>query len=291
MYGRALAWCRSGRVAEGGRGGGPTGVIAGARPPPAGGIPPGRLGFSCPAGGWSGLPARPARHEAPEPHPAPAHRSPLAAVLGRSHPTASSSASPAGVQRSLRFPTEWARDTLRWIGRLPSGGTFNVGQNYGMNDYLRMAHPGQAVAATSGGFNGWAGANPGLMGAWYSGANPDFLQPGPAEVVLLYEQAQFANGGNNRNGSPFFNSGASATPPLCVGMPQNYHAGRSNFLYCDGHVNSMVPGTTRAGADRPAFQSFNSNCPTPAAVLATGQYTGSAPVMQWNPQMAGMVYP
>jgi prepilin-type N-terminal cleavage/methylation domain-containing protein/prepilin-type processing-associated H-X9-DG protein len=150
---------------------------------------------------------------------------------------------------------------------------YSPGQNYVMNDYLRGCHPGEARYSLR---DSVCGA------AWADGINPDLMPNPPAQVILLYESAQHATFHNvNRNGSPFFNTGPSATLPLCMGMPQNYHGRKSDFLFCDTHVKNLTPGATWAGADQPAFVSFNANCATLAAVLALGDYNGGGTLSMW----------
>ena len=123
---------------------------------------------------------------------------------------------------------------------IPGASGFNVGQNYIMNDYARMWHPGQAVTA--------AGNLPaGSPTTYYTGINKDFATT-PAEFIMMFEGVQFANGGINRNGSVYFNSGASSgrygATGLPVGAPEEYHAGMSTFLFADGHVKTMRPTST-----------------------------------------------
>ena len=137
------------------------------------------------------------------------------------------------------------------------GGQFDVGQNYVMNDYIRQAHPGQAVTARG-------NAPSSYFPAFYTGANPDFVSPGPAEVILLFEVVQSANGGNNRNGSVFFSSttlsgsgsryGSAGLP---IGAPEEYHAGKSTFLFCDGHAKTLSPTLTWSGVHQAALVQFN----------------------------------
>jgi len=161
---------------------------------------------------------------------------------------------------------------------------YSPGQNYVMNDYLRGCHPGEARYNQRDTVCGYR---------WAEGVNPDTMQVPPAQVILLYEGAQNATYHNvNRNGSPFFNTGPSATPPLCTGHPQNYHARKSNFLFCDTHVKPITPGATWEARDQDAFVAMNSNCATLSAVIATGDYTGGAPQSLWNPGFAwGAGYP
>ncbi len=136
-------------------------------------------------------------------------------------------------------------------------GQFDVGQNFVMNDYLRAVHPGQAVTA--------AGNVPAsYFPFWYLGANPDLVEPGPAQVILLYECVQSATGGNNRNGSIFFSSATLGGQPsrygstgLPIGAPEEYHAEKSTFLFCDGHVKTMNPTQTWNAAHQAAVVRFN----------------------------------
>jgi len=161
---------------------------------------------------------------------------------------------------------------------------YSPGQNYVMNDYLRGCHPGEARY----------GSRDAVCGrAWGDGINPDLMGNPPSQVILLYESAQHPTYHNvNRNGSPFFSGNvASATPPLCQGMPQNYHGRKSDFLFCDTHVKNLTPSSTWASADQAAFVTFNKSCPTLAQVLALGEYTGGGPTSMWNPGMASVTYP
>ncbi len=160
---------------------------------------------------------------------------------------------------------------------------YSPGQNYVMNDYLRGCHPGEAAYGNRNTVCGMSFAD---------GILPDTIGWQPAQTILLYESAQHATYHNtNRNGSPFFSTGASATPPLCMGMPQNYHAKKSNFLFCDSHVKPMTPGATWTAAEQPAFLQLNASCTTLSAVIATGDYTGGGQVDLWNPQVGSVVCP
>ncbi len=161
---------------------------------------------------------------------------------------------------------------------------FSPGQNYVMNDYLRGCHPGEA---------NFGNRNTICGHAYADGVNPDVMTNPPAQTVLLYESAQKdTNHSVNRDGSPFFNTGASATPPLCMGTPQNYHMHKSDFLFCDSHVKPVQPGATWAAQYQTAFEKFNqsSTCNV-AKIEATGDYTGGAQTDMWNPQSGSVVYP
>src|SRR5262245_29656521 len=127
-------------------------------------------------------------------------------------------------------------------------GQFDVGQNYSMNDYIRQAHPGQAVTAVG---NAPASYFPSL----YTGLNPDTIGNGPADVILLFEVVQSSSGGNNRNGSIYFSSPNLGGNPsrygpggLPIGAPEEYHQGNSTFLFCDGHAKTMKPTVTWTAA-------------------------------------------
>ncbi|MBC8136489.1 MAG: DUF1559 domain-containing protein [Fibrella sp.] len=105
-----------------------------------------------------------------------------------------------------------------------------LGQSYSMNDYIRGGHDGTAV---------------GTVRASYADG---MLQDAPdsiAQTILLFETVQDAEGGPNRNGSPYFiGSVNSAFRPKPVGVAQNWHAKHSNYLFCDGHVKAYQPGQT-----------------------------------------------
>jgi prepilin-type N-terminal cleavage/methylation domain-containing protein len=101
-------------------------------------------------------------------------------------------------------------------------GKFDVGQNYSMNDYLRLSHPGQGVTAKG-------NVPSGFFPSYYTGANPDQVGA-PASVIVLFEVAQSATGGNNRNGSIYFSSATLGGQPsrhgpngLLIGAPEEYH--------------------------------------------------------------------
>jgi prepilin-type N-terminal cleavage/methylation domain-containing protein/prepilin-type processing-associated H-X9-DG protein len=157
-------------------------------------------------------------------------------------------------------------------------GLFNVGQNYAMNDYARMWHPGQAVTSRG---NLPAGSSI----QYYVGINPDFAER-PAEFILLYEVVQNANGGSNRNGSVFFNTGDGRHGPngLPMGAPEEYHAGNCTFLFADGHVKTMRPVATWPASLNDVVRSFNSNHRTSYLnALPGAPRSGSAQVNMWCP--------
>lgn len=165
-------------------------------------------------------------------------------------------------------------------------GIFDVGQNYSMNDYLRMGHPGQAVTAVGNAPNSY-------FPSFHTGINPDFAQY-PSELILLFEVVQSATGGNNRNGSIYFSSTTLGGQPsrygaggLPIGAPEEYHANKSTFVFCDGHVKTMDPRQTWTAGSQAQVQSFN-----PAYVNAAGgPRTGGGQRDLWNPQMGSVIYP
>jgi prepilin-type processing-associated H-X9-DG protein/prepilin-type N-terminal cleavage/methylation domain-containing protein len=107
------------------------------------------------------------------------------------------------------------------------GSELSWGANYSMNDYLRRWHHGY----------------PNFSDAGIRAVNIE----NPSRTILLYEAVQNIRGIANRNGSPYF---ASRWDPdnnssvRIVGLPQIYHQGGSNFLFCDGHVKRLLPRST-----------------------------------------------
>jgi prepilin-type processing-associated H-X9-DG protein len=148
-----------------------------------------------------------------------------------------------------------------------------------MNDYARAQNVGQAVSG--------AGNIPyATYPNYHTGLSQAAMQK-PAELILITETAQRTDGSANRNASPFFNSGVSAFSPLCMGMPQKYHANKSDFLFADGHVKALTPGATWGSADQNDWRNFNApTCTTNAQVEALGIYTGGrsdGDGSMWNP--------
>jgi prepilin-type N-terminal cleavage/methylation domain-containing protein/prepilin-type processing-associated H-X9-DG protein len=168
---------------------------------------------------------------------------------------------------------------------LPGSGSgiFDVGQNYAMNDYLRESHPGQAVTAKG-------NVPPSYFPGFHTGADPDRMGAGPADVILLFEVVQTPTGGSSRNGSVYFATGPGryGAAGLPTGAPEEYHAGGSTFLFCDGHVKPMKPARTWTAATQAALEAFN-----PAYVHAApgAPRTGSGTTDLWNPRLTAVRYP
>lgn len=115
------------------------------------------------------------------------------------------------------------------VYRCPNGlpdtsGYRSVSSTYAMNDYLRP----------------WHGRYPeGVPNAPLALAQIESV----SRTILLFEATQHPEGWANRNGSPYFHTVDRATGRP-VGVPQVYHHGGSNFLFCDGHVHFHHPRTT-----------------------------------------------
>lgn len=172
-----------------------------------------------------------------------------------------------------------------------SGGVLGTGiggerQSYSMNDYLREGHPGQYAASqgdVSGRYNpsyhtgaylAQVGASAGLSGA---------------DVILLYEAVQRNSGLVHRNGSPYYGEddiGRYGADDLPQGVPEEYHQGRSNFLFCDGHVKLLDPVTTWTKATQPQVDAFN-----PAYSQARGGRMAAGGIDAWNPHLPFVQYP
>lgn len=175
-----------------------------------------------------------------------------------------------------------------------SANDYSPGQNYVMNDYLRVFHPGEIAYGNI--------SNRG----WYIGVKIDSNNNpnGISNVILAYEGVQYKDPGTNqarifRNGSPYMQKTGATTysPPLPSPAPQNYHARRSNFLFCDGHVSALAPGMTYADtpANRQVMQQKNGDLYLIANQTNNGpklpEYKWAAQVDMWNPGFSGVTYP
>ncbi len=155
---------------------------------------------------------------------------------------------------------------------------YSPGVNYIMNDYIRAAHPGELS---------------------YASFPPDFYcgfllgsAPTPSKVILLYEGVQDKSGYCSRMGSDFYTD--SATYPFVndtfkqlkyANIAQNYHDGKSNFLFIDGHVRAMKPQETWSQA---TYQQYSTRGDF---AHWTSVYQGYGIADLWNPQVPTVVYP
>ncbi|MBD3293195.1 MAG: DUF1559 domain-containing protein [Armatimonadia bacterium] len=170
---------------------------------------------------------------------------------------------------------------------------WSPGQNYVMNDYLRGFHAGQD--------NTWSYSWRGDLGkaeGYRQGARLSAIDR-PAELILVYEVAQDRDGSVYRNGSIYFNGGSPSSSlhkPVPVNCPLDWHNGFTNFLFCDGHVKSMLAGNTWTEARNEDVEDLNRYywmyC------TGTGWFDGKAPyspgggeVDMWNPEFQGVTYP
>ena len=108
---------------------------------------------------------------------------------------------------------------------------YSPGLNYVMNAYLRGAHSGEANNAY----------DP-TIEHFFDGFPSDAPRK-PSKLILLYEGVQDRAGYCDRQGCPFYTrsdkvhqSFAQMKYPY---IAQNYHAGRCNFLFMDGHVRAL----------------------------------------------------
>ncbi|MDX1931591.1 MAG: DUF1559 domain-containing protein [Capsulimonadales bacterium] len=161
-----------------------------------------------------------------------------------------------------------------------------------MNDYLRATHPGTYVTNV-------VNPTPVQPDSFASGINTD-LTPEPASLILLYEGSQRTDAANagatNRNGAPLHRrtAGTSSRPPFTIGFPVGLHSGRtvSTFLFCDGHVKAMRPGSTWTRDIDDEFAVVNPQVWENVCVPNFENFNCSSGQKDlWNPQIGGVVYP
>ena len=161
-----------------------------------------------------------------------------------------------------------------------------------MNDYARASHPGTyATNVTS--------PTPQQPDSFATGISTATVAE-PSNLILLYEGTQkitaTEGGGTNRNGAPLHRrtSGTSSRVPYTIGFPVGLHSGRqmSNFLFCDGHVKAMRPGTTWTNVVNAQFPTINNDVWTLVCVPNRDNFAcGTGTKDLWNPQLADVVYP
>jgi prepilin-type processing-associated H-X9-DG protein len=161
-------------------------------------------------------------------------------------------------------------------------------RSYIMNDYLRMSHPGTFVTNV-------VNPTPLQPNAFASGVSTTMV-PASADVILLYIGSQRPDGRTNRNGAPWHRrtAGASNRPPFTIGFPVGFYAGKtlSNFLFLDGHVKGMKPGTTWTRDTNDEMETINPIVWTSVCVPNLENFgCGSGTKELWNPDIAGVVFP
>lgn len=163
-----------------------------------------------------------------------------------------------------------------------------------MNDYLRAWHPGANSTNVT---NEWDKKAPDT----YASGISQTQVPAPADLILLYEGAQKVlpsadPGGTNRNGSPYHcrTAGESTVKGATIGFPVGMHSSHrmANFLFVDGHVKGVTPGSTWTAETNSTMQSVNPTTWSGLCAAKTDGYgCGSGKTDFWNPQQGGVVYP
>ncbi len=157
---------------------------------------------------------------------------------------------------------------------------YRPGQNYVMNEYLRAGHSGCFPYDRS-----------------YPGHDAGFRSdacPRPGEVILLYEAVQDKDGLCARHGSPFYIKDANPLRPSAhpafaelryANIAQNYHAGRCNFLFLDGHVRLLDPRQTLSESTVKSYAGCGDFTYWGAV------YPGHGREDLWNPHVAEVNFP
>lgn len=158
---------------------------------------------------------------------------------------------------------------------------YSPGLNYVMNDYIRSAHPGEG---------NWGRFTSG----YFIGLNISQC-PMPSKVILLFEAVQNRFGFVKRLGSPYYVETDKVHKqfyPLDPYIPQNYHGGKSNFLFLDGHVKLMAPDETWTKVCRDGIRdnitNFTGYAVRPQVKKAYPNYGTND---YWNPRVPNVLYP
>lgn len=169
----------------------------------------------------------------------------------------------------------WSCPLAARVDSTVAGAGYSPGQNYIMNDYVRSGHSGQYSY------------NPNYPG-YFVGLNPDAC-PAPSRLILLYEGVQDRYGFCARHGSIFYaKDGIVHRTFRSLNYPniaQNYHNGKSNFLFVDGHVKLLNPAETWTAQTRNYYRQHRHFAKW---LLA---YPGSGTSDMWNPRVSGVNFP
>src|SRR5712691_3291560 len=142
-----------------------------------------------------------------------------------------------GIYPYLRQFSKTGPSVYRCPDGLPDTSKYaSVSSTYAMNDYIRP----------------WHGTYPRQI----PDASLALSQiDSPPRTILLFEATQHPDGTGHRNGSPYFHTVDKQTGRP-VGVPQVYHHGGSNFLFCDSHVHFHHPRTTMTREKTPTPQRY-----------------------------------
>lgn len=153
---------------------------------------------------------------------------------------------------------------------------YSPGQNYLMNDYVRSGHAGQTGSY-----------NPNYPG-YFVGMNPDVCRS-PSRLILLYEGVQDRYGFCARHGSIFYAKDGIVHKAFrrlnYPNIAQDYHGGKCNFLFVDGHVSLLNPADTWSEHTR---KNYRTQRHFAKWLLA---YPGAGDFDMWNPGVAGVNFP
>jgi len=145
----------------------------------------------------------------------------------------------------------------------------------------------------------------------FPGFNADQVESS-AQTILVYEGAQEAasdsyNGTVNRYGTAFHpvfgGKGAGAVKAGDLGSPGtltsdavpfeapvDWHGGRSNFLFLDGHVKAMLPSMTWTAYDTRLAAGGSNNHPNGADFYSKVKGGGNGTRNMWYPFGNGVFY-
>lgn len=193
------------------------------------------------------------------------------------------------------------------------------GANYIMNQLLASGYHGDFLLSSSYSSSGHKSTDCGVAnGCLYeNGKYPAFDQDqveSSAETILLYEGAQEQASGTsiaysgtvNRYGTPFnpvsggkssgVKAGDSGSYPTFTNdavpfeAPVDWHNGRSNFLFMDGHVKAMLPSMTWTAYDTRLAVAGASNHPCGADFYSKVKGGGNGSRNMWYPFGNGVFY-